>query len=98
MNSAWAANQQLSIVITSPPSTATNCTIAYPSGQTSFVEPVAPGTVIANCSVSPSTWSGVITLSGADASVFALSGEDLIVGTSAITVARTYNITVTSTP
>jgi hypothetical protein len=96
--SAHAATQSFSIIVTSPPSTAVNCIVSYPSGQTSFVEPVASGTTIAACTITPATWSGVLTLGGADASLFGLSGSNVVVGAAALTVARTYNLTVTATP
>ena len=90
--------EALAPLFSSTPSTSPNCTINYPSGQTSFVEPVASGTLIATCAVLPSNWVGVLTLSGADASSFVISGETVLVGSTSITVARTYNITVTATP
>ena len=86
------------MMITSPPSTALSCPVAYPSGQTSFVEPVAAGTVVASCTVTPSTWSGTLALSGANASSFAISGLNVVVGSSPITAAGTYDVTVTATP
>lgn len=95
---ANAATDNLSIIINSPPSTSVTCPIAYPTGQTAFVSPVAAGTKIASCSVLPSTWSGVLVLSGPDVSLFALSGQDVVVGSTPLTADRTYNVTVTSTP
>jgi hypothetical protein len=88
----------LSIVIQSAPSTALSCPINYPSGKTSFAAPVAAGTLIATCSVTPSGWSGVLTLSGPDKESFALSGFNLNVGAAALTNAKTYSVTVTATP
>ena len=95
---SMAANLSLTINITSPTSTAVSCTVNYPSGQTSFVTPVAAGAAIASCAVTPSTWSGALSLGGTDASYFSLSGSNITVGASAITAARTYNITVTASP
>ena len=95
---ALAATTNVVIQITSPPSTAVNCVVDYPSGQTSFVEPVASGTLVATCTVVPSTWSGAFTLSGADASFFTLSGTNVAVGSSALTAPRIYNINLTATP
>jgi hypothetical protein len=88
----------LSIVIQSAPSTALSCPINYPTGKTYFTAPVAAGTLIATCSVTPSGWSGALTLSGPDAASFALSGLNLSVGTAALTNAKTYLVTVTATP
>jgi hypothetical protein len=88
----------LQIVISSPASTTLTCTVNYPSGQTSFVEPVAAGLALASCTVAPSTWAGSLTLSGADASFFSVSGLALTVGSAPITVPRTYNVTLTASP
>lgn len=79
-------------------STSITCTVAYPTGQSSFTVPVVAGTKIATCTVAPSTWAGTIGLSGADASFFSMSGKDVVVGGTSITAARTYNTTITSTP
>jgi hypothetical protein len=95
---ALAATTSLSIVFSSPPSTAVSCPINYPSGQTSFTVPQAPGTVIATCSVTPSAWQGALTLSGANAAAFTLSGMNVVVGAAAITAPATDAVTVTSTP
>jgi hypothetical protein len=95
---AGAAGANLSIVISSPPATAISCPIAYPSGQSSFIEPVAAGTMVATCAVTPASWSGALALSGPDAGYFALSGMNVMVGAADITAARTYNITITATP
>jgi hypothetical protein len=95
---AHAATSVFSIVVTSPPSTAVNCVVSYPAGQTSFVTPVAVGTLVAACTITPATWSGVLTLTGADASLFNISGSNVVVGAAALTVARTYNLTVTAAP
>src|SRR5271154_2163706 len=99
--SAFASNQALAPLFGVAPSTSPNCTINYPTGQTSFYTNgtgVPTGTLIATCAVLPSNWVGTLSLSGADASFFAISGETVVVGSAAITVARTYNITVTATP
>jgi hypothetical protein len=93
-----AASTSLSIVFNGPPSTAIDCPIAYPSGSAAFVEPSQAAMLVATCSVEPSSWSGVLALSGPDASFFALNGMDLIVGSQAITAPRTYNVTITATP
>lgn len=74
------------------------CPVAYPGGQNSFTTPVPPGTKIATCAVTPSGWTGRIDLSGADAGFFVMSGNDIVVGATAITAPRTYNVTATSTP
>jgi hypothetical protein len=88
----------LSIVIQSASSAAISCPVNYPTGKTSFTAPVAAGSLIATCSVTPAGWSGALTLSGADAASFALSGFNLNVGAAAITNPKTYSVTVTATP
>jgi hypothetical protein len=60
--------------------------------------PVAPGTKMATCTMLPNTWVGTIALSGPDASFFTVSGKDIVVGGTALTNPRVYNVTVTSTP
>ena len=55
---AWAATVTLpSVTFTSPPSTSITCT---PSGV-SLVVPVPVNTIIFNCTVAPSGWSGAVT-------------------------------------
>jgi hypothetical protein len=88
----------LSIIIQSPASTGISCPINYPTGKTAFAAPLAAGTLVAVCTTTPTGWSGALTLSGADASLFAVSGFNLSVGAAALTVARTYALTVTATP
>jgi hypothetical protein len=97
-SAANATTTNLSIVISSPASTSVSCPISYPSGQTSFVEPVSPGVLVAICTVAPAGWSGALALSGPDAASFALSGMNVVVGSNAISIAKTYNITITATP
>jgi hypothetical protein len=93
---AMAANTTLSIIVNSAPSTSVTCTLT----ASSFTAPVAAGTNVANCVVAPSTWSGALTLSGADASSFALvqGTGALNVGSTALTASRSYAVTLTSTP
>ncbi len=98
-SSAHAANTSLAIIFNSPTSTAANCTINYPSGQTFFTVPVAAGTLIATCTITPAGWSGSLALSGADAGSFGVTNSStLVVGATAISAARTYNVTITATP
>src|SRR5262249_27250284 len=87
---AEVASTSLILNFTSPPSTSVNCTINYPSGQTSFVVPVAVGTQVAVCAVTPTGWQGQLTLSGADASFFTISGNIISVDGATITNPRTY--------
>lgn len=88
----------LSIIIQSPASTAITCPINYPTGKTAFTTPVAAGTLIAACAATPAGWSGSLQLTGADAALFAISGFNLSVGSAALTVGRTYAVTITATP
>lgn len=87
-----AATTSLSIIINSQPSTAVSCPL-----QSSYTAPVAPGTIICPITVTPSGWSGALTLSGANSGSFALSGSNLVVGATALGVG-TYTVTITSTP
>lgn len=98
VSDAKSASTSLSIIINSAPSTALTCPISYPTGQTAFTTPVAAGTVIAVCTVTPPSWSGALALSGPDAGSFALSGLNLVVGATAISTPKTYNVTLTATP
>jgi hypothetical protein len=95
---AQAATVNLSLTFTSPASTGITCTEVTPAP----VLPVAAGTLVATCVIAPSTWSGALAETGADASLFtsSLSGPNVNVnvGSSAITVNRTYSLTFTSTP
>ena len=88
---AQAATTTLSIIINSPASTSITCALG------SYTAPLASGAVICPISVAPAGWSGALTLSGTNASSFALSGSNLVVGATALPVG-TYSITLTATP
>lgn len=88
---AQGATTNLSIIINSPPSTTVTCTLG------TYTAPLAAGSVICPITVTPSGWSGALTLSGTSASSFALSGSNLVVGSSALN-AGTYSVTITATP
>jgi hypothetical protein len=90
---AEAAQVQLSIVFQGSPSTSITCPIAGP-----FTVPVAAGTQICAITVAPAGWQGALTLSGADAAAFAISGSNLVVGPTAITAAGTKSVTLTAAP
>ena len=90
-SAAHAANTTVSIVINSPASTSVSCSPG------TLTAPVAANTVVCPISVVPSGWSGALTLSGTNASSFALSGTNLVVGASALS-AGTYSVTITATP
>lgn len=90
---AFAANITVSIVFNGPASTAVSCNAGGP-----FTVPVAAGTRVASCAVSPSNWSGALTLSGSQAANFAMSGTNIVVGANAITTPGTVTLTVTATP
>lgn len=101
VGSAESASTTLALNITTPAavvSTSVTCPVAYPSGQNSFTVPVAPGTKIATCTVAPNTWVGTIAPGGADGNSFTMNGNDIVVGGTALTTPRTYNVTITSTP
>ena len=74
--------------------TGVNCT----ETQTAFITPVSPGTVVANCTVSPSNWAGTLTPGGVNASLFATKGDELIVGPSGISAQAVYEVNVTASP
>lgn len=99
---ANAATLGFSIVINGPASTSIACPIQYPAGATAFTTPVAAGTVICPIMVSPSNWSGTLSLGGSGAGMLAISngasGSAVVVGTTPITSAGTYNVTITATP
>lgn len=85
----------VSIVVTSPVSTG----VVFNPSAASLVSPVAAGTNLGKFVVSPSNWTGTLTLSGADAALFALDTNlDLLVGTAALSAVRTYNVTATAAP
>lgn len=60
-----------SVVVTSPPSTAISCAAV----AASYPAPMAVGTIAFNCSVSPSTWTGAVSISGSQFGVTALVGN-----------------------
>ena len=88
---ANAASLSLSIIINSPNSTTVTCPLS------TYTAPVAAGALICPITIAPTGWSGALTLSGPNASSFALSGSNLNVGPAALT-AGTYNVTITATP
>ncbi len=95
MPAAQAASAAMSVIVNSTPvvtSTSISCT-----PTSTFIAPLAAGAAICSANISPSNWQGVLTLTGVDASFFALSGSNLVVGPTAL-AARAYSITLTSTP
>lgn len=94
------ATLSLVITINSAPSTAVTFTPASPfSGSGSALSatgPVASGTTVGTISVAPSGWQGALSLSGAQAADFTLSGTNLV--TAAALAAGTYDVTITATP
>jgi hypothetical protein len=96
---AHAATLNFSMTFTGPNSNTPACTEVSPAP----VLPLAVGTLVATCVITPSTWSGMLNpLAGADAGLFTggLTGTNINinVGSSPITVNRTYNISITTTP
>jgi hypothetical protein len=90
--STHAATTTVSIIINSSTSTALACT-----PPTTLAAPLAAGTVICPLAITPTGWSGALALSGTNASSFALSGSNLIVGATAL-AAGSYSVTITATP
>jgi hypothetical protein len=88
---ADAATTTVSIVINSPTSTTVTCPL------TTYTAPLAAGSTICAIAVAPNGWSGALALSGTNASSFALSGSNLVVGSTAL-AAGTYSATITATP
>lgn len=88
---ANAATTTLSIVINSPASTGVTCSPG------TLTAPLAAGFVVCPITIAPSGWSGALALSGSNASSFALSGSNLIVGPTSLS-AGTYSVTITATP
>ncbi len=97
---ARAASTSLALNLTVP--VVVSASVTCTPVQALFPVPVVAGTKMATCVVAPSGWTGSVALSGADAAPFVstLSGVNVTinVGASPITVAKTYNVTVTSTP
>lgn len=68
-----------------------------PLGLGALTGPAAAGAIVCALGIAPITWNGTLSLSGANASAFAISGQNLIVGSSPL-AAGTYDVTVTATP
>ena len=95
---AMAAQTVLNMTFTTPDSTAIACPLSNP-----YAVPASSGAVICHYTVSPASWQGSVTLSGADAAAFVIvpstSNEgDLKVGATAITAAGSKTVTLTSAP
>lgn len=95
-NAPHDASTTVTFNFVSPVSTGITCT---PTAS-SFAVPVAAGTVLANCTVAPSTWAGAFAVSGAVGIVSAGSGVNytIQVGTSPYTAVGSVTETVTATP
>lgn len=83
----------ISIVVSSPPSTR----LTYTPSAASFTAPVPAGTVMGTFAVAPAGWAGTISLSEADAAIFALNTQLQLTSVAPL-AARTYNVTATSAP
>jgi hypothetical protein len=65
---------------------------------TAFNTGTAPaGAIVCPIVVTPSGWTGVLTLSGTDAAKFAIAGTNAVVGPTALPVAN-YNFSITPAP
>ena len=96
VTSAEAATLSLTVVVNGPASTAIACPI-----PATFTAPLAAGTVICPITVTPSNWSGTLSLSGPNASAFAISSggtQNLVVGSAAITAAGNLSVTINAAP
>jgi hypothetical protein len=76
----------------SPASTSVTCTRS--SGA--FTLPVAAGTVVATCTVAPTTWLGTLAVSGNSA--FGMNGSQVVVGSGGYDTTGSVSLTVTATP
>ncbi len=98
---AYAASVNLSISITSPPSSAITLTPAAPftGSGTSFTAPgpVAAGVTVGTFSVAPVGWQGALALTGTNAANFTLSGSNLVTAVQ-LPAGSSDAITVTATP
>lgn len=85
-----------SFTVTSAPSTAITCSAISSSLQA----PVAAGTVLTACTVTPSTWTGVVTVNDSRFLAANLSGNafNLSVGSTPLAAGTYSGITVTSSP
>lgn len=93
LGAARAASDSLTITVTSAASTAVSCN----GLASSLAAPVAAGAFLCSIGVAPSGWTGTLSLSGANASSFAISGSGLYVGATALG-AGSYAVTITATP
>jgi hypothetical protein len=94
------ATLSLVITITGPPATTVTLTPVAPftgSGSAfTAVAPIASGAVVGAISVQPAGWQGALSLSGADAAAFAVSGSNLV--TAVAMAVRAYNVTINANP
>lgn len=87
------ATTNVTITVNSPASTS----VTFTASQSSWTAPVAPATVIGSMAVGPAGWGGTLSLSGSNASSFAVAGSDLVVGSTAL-AAGSYSLTITASP
>lgn len=87
------SSTNVTITVTSTPSTA----VTFTAAASGFVAPVAPGTILGSVAVTPSTWSGTLSLTGTNASSVAVSGTNIVVGATALS-AGSYTFTIDATP
>lgn len=86
------AQQNITIIINSPPSSEVTFTPAQPS----FVAPVPAGTVLGVLSVAPAAWSGALALGGPDVAKVVLNGTQIAAAVELM--AGTLSLTATSSP
>jgi hypothetical protein len=95
---ANAASTNFAIVFSEAPSTSISCT-----GVANLTVPVAAGSIVATCTVLPSTWTGSVGISGTGAAAFVVGTPSggvvpIEVGSAAYSTVGTVNLTATSTP
>jgi hypothetical protein len=95
-----AASVNEIVVLNGAPATAVSCA---PNPLPTFTAPLAAGTVLCSITVTPSTWSGTIALSGSNATAFTLLQPspgvyNLAVGSPGLATPGSYNVIVTASP
>ena len=95
---AFAATTSFSIVFSEAPSASISCT-----GAANLTVPVAAGSIVATCTVLPSSWTGSVGISGTGASAFVVGTPSggvvpIEVGSTAYDTIGTVELTATSTP
>lgn len=88
------ASYEIRLRVVSLPST----DITFTPAAASFTAPVPAGALIGSFSVSPDTWAGEVVVGGVDADKVSVSNSFELRAAVALTEAREYVITLTSSP